>query len=117
MAQGIEGAFEAEVFQHHIMEMGGLLHEGAHEVVGDQMDLEFLLDHSGTLAAQDVEAEGGFDLGEVEFDVPALGVEFAQGVGGIKRGIGQRGGDEHGAGAEPRRLDDDAHYSHGKLRG
>ena len=40
MAQGVEGAFKADAFQRDVVKMGGLLHESAHEVVGDQMDVE-----------------------------------------------------------------------------
>lgn len=115
MAQGVEGTFEAEAFQRHLIEMRGLLHEGAHEIIGDQVDLEFLLDHAGALAAQDVQAEGGFDLGEVEFDVPALGVKLAQVIGRVEPGVRQRGGQQDRAGAEPRSLDDDADQPHGQL--
>jgi len=115
VAQGVEAALEADAFQRDVMEMRGLLHESAHEVVGDQMDVEFLLDHGRALAAQDIEAEGGLDLGEVEFDVPTLRVEFADGVGGIEHGIDERGGDEHGAGAEPLCGDHRADEAHGQL--
>ena len=108
VAQGIEGTLEADALQGNVVEMSGLLHEGAHEVVGDQMDLEFLVDHARALAAQDVELEDGLDLGKVEFDGPAPGVEFANGVGGIKRRVRQGGGKQDETGAEPRRLDDDA---------
>src|SRR5271170_7080721 len=95
MAQSIEGTFKADTLQGDIMEVGGLLHEDAHEVVSNQMDLEFLANHVGPLAAQDIQTEDGFDLGEVEFDGPAPGKEFADGAGGIKRGISERGGEEH----------------------
>ena len=66
VAQGVERAFEADAIQRNMVQMRGLLHESAHQVVGDQMDLEFLLDHAWALAAQHIEAEGGLDLGEVD---------------------------------------------------
>ena len=114
VTQRVEGAFETDALQRNVVEMSGLLHEGAHEVVGDRMDLEFLVDHAGALAAQNLELEDGLDLGKVEFDGPAPGVEFADGLGGIKRGIGERGGDEHGAGAKARRFHHDPDEPHGQ---
>ena len=54
VAQGVEGAFEADALKSDIVQVRGFLHQGTHEVVSNQMDLEFLLDHGGALAAQDV---------------------------------------------------------------
>ena len=117
VAQGVEAALEADAFQRDVVKVGRLLHEYAHEVVGDQMDLELLLDHRRALAAQDIDFQRGLDLGEVEFDVPALGVEFADGVGGVKHGIGERGGNEDGAGAKALGGDHRADQAHGQLLG
>ena len=55
VAQGVHCALAADALQRDVVEMGGLLQEHAHEVVGDQVDLEFPLDHLRALAAQDVD--------------------------------------------------------------
>ena len=39
VSQRVEGAFEADAFQRDMVKMRGFLHEPAHEVVGDQVDL------------------------------------------------------------------------------
>ena len=67
------------------MEDGCALHQGADEVVGDNVEEEFFLDHRGCQAAQDVEGECDFDLPELEFHVPAFQVKGSDGPGGIEK--------------------------------
>lgn len=117
VTQGIEGAFEADAVQRDIVEVGSLLHEDSHEVVSDEMYLEFFTDHVGFLAAQHIETKSGFDVGEVKFYIPAFGVEMADGLCRIEGGIGERGGNCHGAGAKARSRNDNADQTHGELRG
>ena len=104
LADGIEGAFEADSLKGDIMEVGALLHESTHHVVGDEVDEQFLLDEVRALTTQDVETKMGLYLVEVEFNVPALGIECANGVGRVGLCVSERGGEDDLLGSEARDL-------------
>src|SRR5262252_10664623 len=70
--------------------------------------------HIGCEAAQDIHAKQGFDLSEVQFNVPAPEIEFFQLVGGIKLRIEQRGGENDLFGAKPRDSDLKSYQSQGQ---
>jgi hypothetical protein len=44
------------------MDGAGLSHQVTDEIVGDEKHFQFLVDHLGTLAAQDFHAHRGFDV-------------------------------------------------------
>jgi len=117
LAQGVDGALETESFDGQVVESGGLLHEGADEVVGNGMHGDLLADHGGGLAAQHVHAEGDFDVAEEEFDGPSAQIEFGEFGGGVKDRIDE-GGDHHeGLGSETRRGDRNIDQSQGERGG
>ncbi|MGA7213404.1 MAG: hypothetical protein WBX20_04280 [Terrimicrobiaceae bacterium] len=99
VTQSVEGSFEAQAAKLHAMEEGGALHEGADEVVGNNVEQEFFLDHRGCQAAQDVEGECDFDLPEMEFHAPAFQVKGSDGLSGIGHRIKQGGHQDNGAAA------------------
>ena len=53
VTQSVEGSFEAQAAKLRSMEEGGALHEGADEVVGNNVEQEFFLDHRGCQATFD----------------------------------------------------------------
>jgi len=78
----------------NIVGQGGSLHQGANEIVSDPMHRQLFENHPGGEAAQDIHAKHGFDLSEMQFDVPAPEIEFFQFLGWIKLRI-EQGGDEN----------------------
>ena len=65
-------------------------HQSADQVVGQQMNPDFLFGHVGCLAAQRVHAQRGFDMAQIDLDIPALLIEPLQCVLGPLLGINQR---------------------------
>jgi hypothetical protein len=72
---GVAGAGEADTLQRYVCREGGLTHEGANQVVSDEMHLDFFVDHGWGFAAEHVHVEDGFDVIPIEFDVPASAIE------------------------------------------
>ena len=107
LAQGIDGAFEAESFDGDMVEGCGLLHEGANEVVGDGVHDDFLADHVGGLATENIHAEGDLDISEKQFDGPAAQVEFSDFIGRVADRVDEGGDDDEGMGSEARDGDGD----------
>ena len=70
--KGVDGAFETDPGQIDLMPDSRFLHQRANEVVGNSVHHNFLFHHGGSLAAQNIHAEGDFDLTEVKFDAPTL---------------------------------------------
>ena len=64
------------------MGAGRFEHRQADEVVGDQVHRQFLVDHRGGLAAQEVHAHRGLDVAEKQLGLPAAAVEVGEGFGG-----------------------------------
>ncbi len=69
------------------------------------MHRQLFENHLGGKAAQDIHAQHGFDLAEVQFDVPAPEIEFFQFLGQIKLRIEQGGGEKDFFGAKTRNGD------------
>lgn len=67
---------EAQATRVHAGIGGGLGHQEADHVVGQQMGLQLLFIHFWRLAAQDVHPCGGLEIAQVEFDVPAARVQL-----------------------------------------
>ena len=80
VTQSVEGSFEAQAAKLHAMEEGGALHERADEVVGNNMEQKFFLDHRWCQAAQDIEGECDFDFSEMKLHAPALQVKRGYGL-------------------------------------
>src|ERR1700751_91857 len=67
--------------------------------------------HPGCEAAQDIHAKHGFDLSEMQFDVPAPEIEFFQFLGRIKLRIEPRGHENDFFGAKTRNGNLKSQYS------
>lgn len=76
VSRSVECSLEAHAGEIDMMDMGSALHKGSDEIVSHEMDEDFLFDHLGALATQDIHAQSDLDLMEVEFHIPAFGVEF-----------------------------------------
>ena len=72
----------------------------ADDIVGDGVHEEFALDHVWRAATQDFHPEEGFEFAEVQFDSPALKVEFSEGFDGVNFRVQEGGDDEAACGAE-----------------
>ena len=68
--EGVEGAFEADAIEGRAVSRGSTVHEGADEIVGDEVHPELALDHVGAFAAEDVEAHGRLDVAKKELGAP-----------------------------------------------
>ena len=93
MMEAVQRAFEGNALQVDIVGDGGSLHQGANEIVSDPMHRQLFENHLGGEAAQDIHAQHGFDLSEVQFDVPAPEIESFQFLGRIELRIEQGGGE------------------------
>ena len=94
MVEAVQRAFKGDSLQVDIVGQGGSLHQGANEIVSDPMHRQLFENHPGGEAAQDIHAKHGFDLSEMQFDVPAPEIKFFQFLGWIKLRI-EQGGDEN----------------------
>jgi len=63
LSYGGDGAGETEAGKVFAMVLGGFEHQGSHEVIGDEVHGEFLVDEGGRFAAQDVHAHRDLDVG------------------------------------------------------
>jgi hypothetical protein len=95
-----DGGFEADLEWVNGVFAGGLPDGESDEVVGEDMDGEFLLDHVGRLASQYVHPHGDLDVSQEQFGEPPAPVEFLEGVGGEGSMVEQRGGDLDGVRAK-----------------
>lgn len=87
MTRSVQSSLEAHAEEIGVVDVSGTLHEGPDEIVGNEVDKDFLLDHLGALAAQDVHAQGDLDLMEVKLNIPTFGVKFAQVIGRVNHRI------------------------------
>ena len=102
LTQGIHGAFEAKPFDWHVVKGGGLLHEGADEIVGNGMHDDLLADHGRGLTTQHVHAQGALDVTEEQFDGPSAKIKLGELLGGISDGISESGDQDDGLSSEAR---------------
>jgi len=92
LPKGIDRALEAEAFDGNMVQGGGLLHEGANEVVGDRVHGDLLADHGRGLAAEHVHAKRDLDVPEEQLHGPSTEIQFGEFFGRIGNGV-QQGGD------------------------
>jgi hypothetical protein len=90
-APHLHGAFEGKLTRAHSGRAGSLGHEQADQVLGQQPYPQFLLDHRWRHAAQHLHPQGGFDVADVEFIMPAARVERSEFTLGHRAGILHRG--------------------------
>ncbi len=67
LPHGVDGALETEPIQITLIECGGVLHEGADEIIGDQEHLHFLTYHFGSEAAYRFHLHSGFNVAKIQF--------------------------------------------------
>lgn len=88
---GVDGAFDAELFEGDLITQSALQMEVAQKIVSDKEDGDVLFDHLGGLGSQPVHAHCGLEVAKAYLDLPAPGVEGGEGVSGIGLGIGEGG--------------------------
>ena len=113
LTQGIQAAFERDAAKINFVGEGGLLHDAADEVVGDEVHAQFAFDHVGGLTTQDVHVEMNFDLAEMKLDAPAAKVEVGK-VRFENGEIKQSGDKRHALGAKATIADGIADDAHGE---
>jgi hypothetical protein len=76
-ADDAQGADERQSKRVEPFRIGGLIHQGADRVMGQQQRPDLLADHLRAVRAQDpvAAALAGFDLGEAGFEFPALVID------------------------------------------
>jgi len=114
LAEGIDGSLEAKTGDVDIIECGRLLHESADQVIGDDMQCDFLANHLGSAAAKHVHAEGDLDVAKEQLDTPAAEIKLGQLFGRICDGIGQCGDDDNGL--RPKAGDIDLNVKHSQSK-
>src|ERR1035437_586014 len=72
------GVFEAQLPRVKAGLECGLRHQQTDQVIGEQMDPQFLLDHLRGEAAQDVHSERDFDVAKIQLHMPASRVQLVQ---------------------------------------
>ena len=82
LAKRVGGFLEADSQRRRVVLGGGLEHECADEVVGDEVHAQFLANHLWGFAFQDVHAHGGFHIAQKQFGQPAFAIEVGEGAFG-----------------------------------
>lgn len=95
------------------MKEGGFEHDGADEIVRDEVHVEFAANHIGAETPQHVQVQDSFDVLEEELHLPAAAVEFGEGIGGEALGIAQRGRRKEDTGSGARDGDADSQHADG----
>ena len=67
LPNGVDRALEAEPMQVTLIEGGGVLHEGADEIIGDKEQLDFLTHHFGSKAAYRFHLHSRFNVAKKQF--------------------------------------------------
>jgi len=116
VVSGVARARKANPFQGDMGGESGLTHEGANQVVSDEMHLDFFVDHGRGSAAEHIHLQGGFDVIPIEFDFPAAVIERRQQVDGPEFRIGQGGHQGDSPAAAVGGLYAHAHHAHGQGR-
>ena len=107
-----ERGLERDAPQRHVVGAGGVLQDGANQIVGDGLQQDLALDHRWGASAQHIQPEGRLDVAEVALDLPAQAIQLDQRRVRIRLLVEQAGRQDHFLGAEPRHLDPEAHHSH-----
>ena len=113
VADGVEGAFEAQLVERGAVLPGALEQDAPDQVVGDGVQEQFAPDHARSQAAHARSLHGGFDVVEVELDPPAARLEGGEGFHGPEHGVEQGGDEQEGLGAKAGPDDLHAHLAHG----
>lgn len=72
----LQRGLETQLPGKDVGETSRLGHRGAHQVVGEQVRRDLLLDHFRALAAENFHLHDRLDRTKVEFDLPALAVQI-----------------------------------------
>jgi hypothetical protein len=86
---GVERAFETHPIQGRIANQCRLRHERANEVIGDEMHLDFFIDHRGSFATEHIHVQSGFDVVPIEFNFPTPVIESGQQLARPELGVGE----------------------------
>ena len=74
----LRGVFEAQLPRMNAGIQRRLRHQKTDQIVGEQMNPQFPLDHARCEAAQDFDAERGFDVAKIQLHIPALRVQLIE---------------------------------------
>ena len=77
-AHEVEHAFEADVPDGLFRFGGGALHQAADQVEGDQAHPQGLVRHGRAFHGEELHAQRGLEIAQLQLDVPAAGVEVGQ---------------------------------------
>jgi hypothetical protein len=78
LAQCVTGSFEADTIQFDSVIESGLEHEGADQVIGDQVHVQLTADHLGTKTSQHVHAHRGLDVSKEQLDQPPAAIQIGE---------------------------------------
>ena len=79
--EGFEGlycALEADCSRFDFVSDGGLCHDGAKQVVGQDVSPDFFMDELGRFASENVHLQSDFDVSEIKLLIPPAAIEVCQ---------------------------------------
>src|SRR5436190_1914909 len=117
LPNGVNRAFEADPFQRDVVFTSRFQHNRTDEVVSNEVEKKFPMNHLRVAAAQDFHLEGSFDMAKEQFDLPSLKIELGDSLSGIFFGVQQRRSNKDLACAEARNLDRNPNEANGNLFG
>jgi len=117
VTQAIKSAFETDVGDGDVVFPSGLSSHQANQIVGDEVHIQFLSHHGGTLAGEHFHLQSGFEVIEAQFQVPAPKVSLEDLLGRIEFGIKQRGNQGDLADPKSRAPEAAAHNADSTLQG
>src|SRR6266702_3839405 len=74
----LHGMFEAQLTWIHACLQRRLSHQQTDQIVGQQIDPQFFLAHLRSLTTQDLQAQRGLDIAEIQFNVPPVLVQSTE---------------------------------------
>ena len=113
VADGIQGALEADLIERRTFLPGTLKHETADKVVGDGVEKEFAADHVRGEAAHGGGVHGGFDVIEIELHFPTPHVEGDKSFHWPKSRVEEGGDEEKLLGTKARHINASADLANG----
>lgn len=71
----LETMFETDRSRLDIRQQGGLSHHQPDQIIGQQINPDFLSDHFGCFARQDIHLQGFFDISNIQLNLSSTLVE------------------------------------------
>ena len=74
----VDRTFKADLLQGHLAGSGGFSHQTTNQVVSNEVEHQFAVEHWRSFAPQAIQLLGGFDIAQEQFYFPAAQVKLSQ---------------------------------------